>query len=489
MTTKSEYEIIIIGGGFSGIAAAVNLQKKDIHDFLIIERDEEIGGTWWRNSYPGAAVDVQSQLYSFSFEPYDWTRLFAFQPEILDYTRHVIDKYSIEKYTITNSSVDGLEYLDDEHKWKVKLEDGREYKSKIIINASGVLSQPSIPAFEGLENFTGKIMHTSRWDHSYDHKGKKVAVIGSGASAVQTCPAIADDVEQLYIFQRNAHWILPRPDRVLNSIERKINRGSSFIYSLYRSFVYWFLEVRVLAFSKIPSAMKIGPQRMAMRFIKKEIEDEELRALLIPDYTIGCKRILLSSDYYKTLVKDNVTLIAGDNGIKKFHENSIETTDGEIIEIDCVVLATGFKASENNIVYEVKGRDGVTLNETWENGAHAYLGTTVPSFPNFFLLAGPNTGTGHTSAIFMIEAQLEYIMKAISKLNSNGCKSIEVKQQTEERFNKWLKKELKNTVWQSGGCRSWYQNSKGDNTVIWPDYTFRFLSKCKNFKESDHLIS
>ncbi|MCP4441658.1 MAG: NAD(P)/FAD-dependent oxidoreductase [Aureispira sp.] len=480
------YEVIIIGSGFGGIAAAVNLQKNGIEDYLMLERDEELGGTWWRNSYPGAAVDIQSHLYSLSFETYDWTRFFAKQPEILAYTKHVLSKYGIVDRALTNAEVSKLVYDETTYEWEVSLKDGRTFRSKDIINASGGLSQPSIPKFEGQDSFEGITMHTGLWDHQVNYAGKRVAVIGSAASAIQVIPAIASEVQELYVFQRTPHWIIPRPDRKLTEKERKAMRNPR-LNKMYRSSIYWKHEARVLAFTVFPKLMKVAFQPIADKHIKKQIKDKELRAKVTPDYIIGCKRILLSSNYYPSLTRENVHLLTKESGIKAFNKNGIETIDGQQIDVDVIVYATGFHAAENNIPYPVIGRDGMTINESWKDYAHAYLGTTVPYFPNFYMLLGPNTGIGHTSAIYMIEAQMEYIVQALVEKRKNDWKAIEIKEQIEKDYTNRMHRLHKKTVWQSGGCKSWYQNAEGRNIVLYPTFTYKFRKECAKLKWHHHI--
>lgn len=411
--SKIHYKAIIIGSGFSGMLAAIQMQKEGINDFLILESEKELGGTWYQNAYPGAAVDVQSQLYSFSFEPFNWTRKFAHQEELLHYTNYILDKYKLREKAITESRVVQLKYNESTFCWKVSVENGQSYTAENLINATGILSQPSIPDFKGKDTFAGKSMHTSRWDNNYDYTNKKVAVIGTGASAIQVIPAIADKVAQLTIFQRTPHWVLPRPDRKLFGFERMISEKMPFLQKLYRGFLYWQHESRLLAFRFFPMTLTKIPQFNAKRSIKKHIGDENLLKQVTPNYTIGCKRVLLSNTYYPTLMRENVQLLSKESGINHINSSGVRTIDDQQIDVDLIVYATGFHASENNIPYPVIGREGRTLEEEWKNGAHAYLGTMIPHFPNFYILGGPNTGIGHTSAIHLMESQMFYIMKMI----------------------------------------------------------------------------
>ena len=484
----NKYDNIVIGSGFGGIATAVNIDQKKLGNYLLLERDEEFGGTWWRNNYPGAAVDVQSHLYSFSFEPYDWSRQFAKQYEILEYTNHVIDKYGIRDHALTNAKVVGLVYDDAECEWTVKLEDGRAFIATNIINASGGLSQPKIPEFKGQDTFKGKTMHTGLWDHSYDYRNKRVAVIGSAASAIQVVPAIAPNVKELYMFQRTPSWVLPRPDRAFTNIERATFRKFPAIRQAYREMLYARFESRVLAFQNPKKLIPLF-QKEAENHIKNSINSKELQKIMTPDYMMGCKRILIANDYYPTLNRDNVHVLpASQTGVDSFNETGIATTDGQQIDVDLIVYATGFHASENTVVYPITGKNGITVDEAWKDGAHAYLGTMVPDFPNLFIIAGPNTGTGHTSAIGLIESQLEYITRAIKHKQDKNLKSIEVKADVEEKYNAKIQKQLKGSVWEIGGCHSWYLTEDGKNTTLYPTFSFIFRRDCKRLKAGEHVF-
>jgi len=481
----NKFEIIIIGSGFGGIGLGMNFKKAGIDNYVILEREREMGGTWWRNNYPGAAVDVQSHLYSFKSEPYNWTRLFALQPEILNYTNHLIDKYQLKKKTHCRKNVVKAEFDEDSSTWNVYCEDESIYQAPFLINSSGSLSQPSIPNIKGKEKFKGKWFHTSRWDHSFDYTNKKVAVIGTGASSVQVVPAIASKVKELFVFQRTAHWVLPRPDRILSKQEQKFIHSSKWITNLYREFIFWKLESRMLAFKGNKLLIKLF-QKKAEYFLKKKVPDNELRKKLTPDFMLGCKRVLLTNDYFPTLQSKNVNLIT--EGIENINKNGLLAKTGEQIDVDLIIYATGFYASENNIPYPLIGRDSITIQESWKDGSHAFLGTTIPRFPNLFILVGPNTGIGHTSALHIMESQITYIMKALSEMRKNNWKSIEVKEEVEFDYNKKIQEQLKKTVWQTGGCKSWYQTKSGKNTTLYPNYSFVFRKEASKFNKSDHLI-
>lgn len=479
-----EYEVIIIGSGFSGICTAIKLQENNIHNYLILERDESLGGTWWRNSYPGAAVDVPSRLYSFSFEKFDWSRLFAKQEEILSYTQNIIQKYQLASKAQTNVNIESLVFDDNLGKWKVYLKDGSSLICRFVVSATGGLSQPAFPKIPGLDNFKGKYFHTSLWDHSYDYKGKNIAVIGTGASAVQVVPEIAKEAAHVEVLQRTPHWILPRPDRKLKHWERSLLQ-IGLINKSFRAFTYFQNESRALFFLKFPKLAKLV-KLQALAHLKKQVKSKELRKALEPNFDIGCKRVLLTNDYYPSLERSNVNL--NTKAIESITEDGILFKDQTSIKSDLIVFATGFRAAENSVPFEIKGRNNVSIHDYWKEGAVAYYGISVANFPNLFMAMGPNTGTGHTSVIYFIESQMKYIMDAINKAKANSWKSVEVKETVQNEFNVQLQEKMKRTIWSVGGCKSWYTTENGKNTTMYPNFSFVYRSNTKSFKDELHLI-
>ena len=480
------HQVVIIGSGFGGQCSAINLIKKGVDDFVMLERRSFMGGTWCQNSYPGAAVDVQSPLYSISHEPYKWSQMFAEQAELQEYTNHVIDKYKLRDKTLTNTNVDSVQWDDEAKQWLVNTSQGL-IAGKILINASGPLSTPVIPKFPGRDTFKGKTFHTNNWDHSYDHKGKRVAIIGSGASAAQVIPAIAGDVGHLHVFQRSPHWVLPRPDRKFSEFQQKM-LGVKPLYKLLRSAIYWGLESRVVGFKYSEKALNLFAQQHALKHIESQIKDPVLRAKVTPDFTIGCKRIILSNTLYPALCRDNVTLHDKADGIKQITETGIETASGEHLELDLIVYSTGYDATDGVISYPVTGKNGKTLADVWKEFPRAYLGTTVPGFPNLFIVTGPNTGIGHTSAIFVIEAQMNYIMKSIDALKKQGKAAIEVKPEAENDYTTMIHSEMDKTVWKKGGCNSWYQSKSGHVIAMFPGFSFTYRLMANNFKPEHHVF-
>ncbi|HEX5371585.1 MAG TPA: NAD(P)/FAD-dependent oxidoreductase [Aquabacterium sp.] len=483
-----QFTAIIIGSGFGGQAAAVNLRRIGIEDFLILERRAWMGGTWSQNSYPGAAVDVQSPLYSLSFEPYPWSQMFAEQNELVEYTNHVLAKHGLREKTRLNANVSRVEWDEARQLWQVITEGAGVFLAKFLINASGPLSTPVIPNFKGRDSFKGHSFHTNAWDHAYDYKGKRVAIIGSGASAAQVIPEIAPDVKQLHVFQRTPHWVLPRPDHVFSRFERALLK-SRLVYKVLRTAIYWGLESRVIGFKYSKTMLNVVAQRVALKHIQQQISDPVIRQAVTPDYTIGCKRIILSSTLYPALCRPNVQLHAKDDGIAEINERGILTAKGQQIDLDLIVYSTGYDATDGVISYPVVGKGGKSVQDFWAEYPRAYLGTALPGFPNLFVVTGPNTGIGHTSAIFVIEAQMEYIRRAIAAVQKQGAKAIEVKAEAEADYTQMIHREMKQTVWQSGGCHSWYQSKSGHVIAMFPGFSFTFRQMAKAFKPAHHRFT
>ncbi len=484
----SRYTVIIIGTGFGGQCAAIRLKERGIENFVLLERREFMGGTWAQNTYPGAAVDVQSPLYSIESEPYDWSQMFAEQHELREYTEHVLAKHKLREKTLTHSNVQKIEWNAAEQCWDVQVEGRGTLQAQFVINASGPLSTAVIPPFPGRDSFKGKSFHTNEWDHSYDYKNKRVAIIGSGASAAQIIPAIAPDVAHLHIFQRTPHWVIPRPDYVFKPWQRAILRNKT-MYRLLREIIYWSLESRVIGFKYSETLLDLLAGRAARNHIKKQIKDPVLRKKVTPEFTIGCKRIILSDTLYPAYCRDNVTLHDKHDGIGEITPTGIKTAQGSELELDLIIYSTGYDATDGVISYPVVGKNGVTLSDVWADFPRAYLGTAAPGFPNLFIVTGPNTGIGHTSAIFVIEAQMNYIMRAIDEVQQNGKRVIEVDAAAEERYTQHIHEEMAKTVWQKGGCTSWYKSKSGKVIAMFPGFSFTFRRWTKNFRKQDHHLA
>ena len=482
------YQAIIIGSGFGGQCAALKLKENGIENFLILERRNFMGGTWCQNTYPGAAVDVQSPLYSIESEPYDWSQMFVQQDELEAYTNYVIDKNGLRHKTQTNANVNRVEWHEEDQVWHVHVQDQPILAAKFLINASGPLSTPVIPDFKGKDNFKGQSFHTNNWDQEYDYHSKRVAIIGSGASAAQVIPAIAKDVNKLHVFQRTPHWVLPRPDYVFKLWQRKLLKKKVLNKTL-RKIIYWGLESRIIGFKYSNKMLELTAQNKAIKHINKQIPDPKLRNKVTPSYTIGCKRIILSDTLYPALCRDNVSLHDRNNGIKEITESGIITQSGEKLDLDLIIYSTGYQGSHGALSFPVIGRAKKSLSDFWNEYPRAYLGTSAPGFPNLFIVTGPNTGIGHTSAIVVIEAQMNYIIACIKSLTGNNNKAIEVKADAENRYTQHLHKEMAKTVWKSGGCDSWYQSKSGHVVAMFPGFSFTYRRWTKNFRCDDHHFS
>ena len=477
--------VIIVGSGFAGLGMAIRLRQAGITDFVVLEQSDRVGGTWRDNSYPGAACDVESHLYSYSFAPYPrWSRTFAPQQEILEYIEHCVERYDLRSHLRLGAKVVSADFDEDAGSWTVTTEDGRTFRGQALVSGCGGLSRPSYPEIAGLESFGGKMFHSARWDHEFALDGKSVSVIGTGASAIQIVPSIAARVAKLRVYQRTPPWIVPKRDREITAAERRRFRRFPLLQRLERTKLYWLHELFALGFVVDPRLMKLG-ERMARRHIEESVADQALADALLPSYTMGCKRVLLSNDYYPALTRDNVELVTA--GIDCIEPAGIRTQDGELHECDAIVLATGFQAAEAVAPFQIRGRDGRDLATEWANGAEAYLGTTVSGFPNFFMIVGPNTGLGHSSMVFMIEAQIRYILGALGQLRRKRAKLLDVRPDVQKRYNALLHARLERTVW-SSGCTSWYRTASGKNTTLWPGFTFEFWQRLRRFDASSYEL-
>lgn len=462
---SNEPEIIIIGAGFGGIGMAIELRRAGIDDFVLLEKAEEIGGTWWENTYPGCGCDVMSLMYSYSYEPNRrWTRMFARQPEILDYLRRTVDKYDLRRHIRLRSEVVTLDFDDAADRWDVGLSDGRHFRPRMVVMAAGPLHEPAIPDFPGRDTFGGNSFHSAQWDHEFDITGKRIAVIGTGASAVQFVPKIAEQAAQVTVFQRTPHWVVPKPDRRLSRWEHRAFRYLPGAQRLYRWGIYWGYESLIPAFLH-PNLMRRA-ETVARAHVRNQVPDPELRRRLTPDYRLGCKRILVSNNYYPTLQRPDVDLVT--SPIAEITEHGITTADGSAREFDAIVYGTGFRISDRFTGQHLVGANGRTIQQTWRNGMEGFLGVAVHGFPNLFLIMGPNSGGGNQSIVFMIEAQARYIRQCVEQLRRTSTTRIEVRASTQHEFNRRLHAKLAGTVWNSGGCNSWYLDEHGLNRAAWP---------------------
>lgn len=475
--------IIIIGAGFGGLGMAITLKKAGFVDFTVLEKGPSVGGTWRDNTYPGAACDVQSHFYSYSFEPkHDWSRKFGLQHEILGYMEHCVEKYALKDHLRFNNEVHQAAFDEVRNQWSVTLTDGEVLSANVLITATGQLNQPAWPKIPGMDRFAGKMFHSARWDHDYDLNHKRVAVIGTGASAIQFVPEIAKQVKSLSLFQRSAAWVLPKPDRPFRRWEQTLFRLFPIWDRIYRYLIYWKNESRALAFTKFNGLLELFA-REARKEAQRHVTDPEKLKHIIPDYQIGCKRILISNDWYPAINRPNVSLITDD--IARVDQDGVITADGTHYPVDAIICGTGFRASEFLSPMTITGRSGRTLNDAWQSGASAFKGITVSGFPNLFMLYGPNTNLAHNSIIFMLESQFRYVLDALQALAKYPGSAMDVRQDRQDRFSNLVQSGLKGSVWDAG-CTSWYLDANGKNTVNWPGFTFTYRFATRHIDTADY---
>ncbi|MGO4200469.1 flavin-containing monooxygenase [Rhodococcus sp. TAF43] len=474
-----QVDTLIIGSGFAGLGAAIKLTQAGKRNFLVLERGADVGGTWRDNTYPGAACDVPSHLYSYSFalNP-EWTRSFSPQPEIQRYISSVARKYNVLDRHVFGCDVLSARWNEDTARWDVRTSKG-DFEAKIVVSAVGALCEPSLPDIKGIDEFEGEIFHSAQWNHDADLTGKRVAVIGTGASAIQIVPQLAQKVSHLDVYQRTAPWILPRADREYTKAEHLAFKYLPGFQKLCRTGIYWMRETQVVGLAKAPIFMK-PLQFAAERHLRRQIEDRALRRKVTPDFQIGCKRMLISNNYYPALAQSNVDVVT--DGIAEMRADSVVDRNGTVREVDAIVVATGFHVTDSPTFAGIFGKDGRSLAETFdEGGQQGYKGSAIANYPNMFFLVGPNTGLGHSSMVFMIESQLNYVVDAIDAIERYDIGTIEVRKDVQDRYNRELQDRLSKSVWNNGGCASWYLDKHGNNTTLWPGFTFEFRNMTKQF--------
>ncbi|MCH0540175.1 NAD(P)/FAD-dependent oxidoreductase [Streptomyces sp. MUM 203J] len=467
--------VAVIGSGFGGLGAAVRLRREGVTDFVVLERADSVGGTWRDNSYPGCACDVPSHLYSFSFAPNpDWPRTFSGQPHIRAYLEHVADTFRLRSHLRLGHEVLRMRWDADRLLWEIETSRGR-FTAGFVVSATGPLSDPKIPGIPGIERFEeegGKVFHSARWDHGHDLTGKRVAMVGTGASAIQIVPAIQPRVGRLTLFQRTPPWVMPRVDRAITGPERWLHRQLPFTGKARRGILWGIRELQVSAFTKRPGELGLVEQ-LAKANMNRAIKDPALRAKLTPSYRIGCKRILLSNDYYPALAKPNVDVVA--SGLKEIRGRTLVAADGSEAEADVIVFGTGFHVTDLPIAERVVGAEGVSLAEAWKDGMESLRGATAAGFPNWMTVIGPNTGLGNSSMILMIESQLNYMADFVRQLSLLGPgAALAPRPSAVAAWNRRVQSRMERTVWKSGGCDSWYLDASGRNTTLWPGTTSEF---------------
>lgn len=475
--------VAIVGGGLSGIGATVMLRRAGIGDVVVLERADEVGGTWRDNTYPGCACDVPSALYSFSFAPNPaWGRLYAGQPEIRAYAQRVAREHGVEQHIVHGADVTAATWDDEAQRWRVETTQGT-WTAQALISATGPWSEPVFPDVPGLGDFAGTIFHSSRWDHEHDLTGERVAVIGTGASAVQFVPRIQRHAGQVTVYQRTAQWVMPKPDRHITAFEQGLYRRFPLTQQALREAMYYSFELAGYA-ERNPRWMG-GFQRIARRHLERQVADPVLRAALTPDHTLGCKRILFSNDWYRALTQPNVELVP--HAVTEIRPGGLVAADGVERPADTLILGTGFGITEMPIAARVRGRDGRTLDELWNGSPSGHLGTVVHGFPNFFMILGPNVGNGHTSATVIIEMQVAFAIETLKRLERDGLASADVRPEVQDAFNAEVQRRVQGTVWNAGGCRSYYLDRNGRNSTIFPGSTLE-LKRRMRFVPGDYAL-
>jgi cation diffusion facilitator CzcD-associated flavoprotein CzcO len=476
-TLPAHVPVAVIGSGFAGLGMAIRLKRQGVEDFIVLERAGDVGGTWRDNTYPGCQCDVPSHLYSLSFarNP-DWSRTFSMQPEIEAYLRRVAEDYDVRRHIRFDHDVTSAVWDEDRARWTITTPHG-SLEADVLVSGVGALSEPSIPELPGIGSFEGAVFHSAQWDHDFDPEGKRVAIVGTGASAIQFIPRIQPKVASMAVFQRTPPWVMPHPDREMSRVERRIYRTLPFAQRLMRDGIYWAREAFVIAFMR-PKLMRQG-ERIARRHLAKQVEDPALRRKLTPSYRMGCKRVLLSNEYFPTLQKPNVEVVT--DGITEVRSRSVVDAAGVEREVDAIIFGTGFRVIDMPFADRVTGRGGVKLAEAWEGGMKAHKGTSIAGFPNLFMLLGPNTGLGHNSVVFMIEAQIEYVAEALRTMRERGATSLEVRREAMEAYDAEVQRRLQGSVWNTGGCASWYLDDQGRNSTIWPGFTWPYRRRMLDF--------
>lgn len=478
--------VVVLGSGAAGIAMTVRLKQAGIGTVTVLEKAGSLGGTWRDNSYPGAGCDVPSHLYSFSFATkHDWSRKYAKQPEILAYLTDVAERFDVVRHLRFDTTVEAVERDDDREVWLVRLVSGETVEADVVISATGQLNAPIVPEIEGTEDFVGTVFHSARWRHDHDVTGRDVAVVGTGASVIQIAPAIVDSVRSLTIFQRSPAYVIAKPDRAFRSWEQAAFAHVPGADKAYRAWLYAKMDIRFIGFTQTNAVTDtVGGWLLQWytRVSRSITIDGVPPEAIQPDYPVGCKRLLISNDYYDTLAKDNVTVVTA--GIERITPDGVQTRDGVEHRADTLVWGTGFDALNFLAGIEVTGAAGVKLTEVWADGAEAYLGLAVPGFPNFFLLYGPNTNLGHSSILFMVERAADYVVALLAEMGATGARTAEVRSTAHQSFSAEVQQRMTKTAW-VGNCTSWYKTATGRITNNWPGFTTGYWWQTRRRRAQD----
>jgi cation diffusion facilitator CzcD-associated flavoprotein CzcO len=482
-----EHELAIVGSGFAGLGMAIEAKRAGIDDFVVLERAGQLGGTWRDNHYPGCGCDVPTPLYSYSFAPNPhWSHLYARSEEIRAYLERCADDFDVREKIRFGTEVTGARWDDEAQRWEVEIDGRPALSARFVAGGFGGLSRPAYPDIAGLEEFAGALFHSAQWNHEVPLAGKRVGVIGTGASAIQLIPQIAKTGAQVTVFQRTPPWVVPKLDRKISRLEQQLYAKFPIAQKALRALIFAITESVGVAITRYPGMLKIG-ETWAKRHMRKAIGDEELRTRLTPTYRLGCKRILPSNDYYPALARDNVELVT--TGIERITPAAVRTVDGADHPVDVLVCGTGFQIEEVFMHLDVRGRDGITLRDAWAPGIEAHRGTTISGFPNMALLSGPNTGTGSTSQVYMIEAQIHYALELLRELRRRRAGAIEVSASAQAEYNVWLQQRMQRTVWLRGGCNSWYLDSEGVNRTLYPGPSSEFWRSLRRVRPDEYVLT
>ncbi len=480
--------VAIVGGGFSGIGLAIRLRQAGVGDFVVLDRGDRVGGTWRDNTYPGAACDIPSHLYSFSFAPNpDWSRAYSPQAEIEQYLERCVDRFGLaDRFRFGHDVMDAA-FDEPSGRWRLRTAAGASLTARVLVWATGPLSEPHIPDLPGIDGFAGRVVHTAAWDASVDLRGQRVAVVGTGASAVQVVPELQPLAAELVVYQRSAPWVVPRNDRPIGAGRRWLYRRFPPARLAVRAWIYLRLELLLGPVLLGRDERRQGLlEKLAAAYRRRQVTDPALRARLEPDYRLGCKRVLVSDDYYPALTRRNVEVVPA--AVSELRATSVVDALGGEREVDAVVLATGFRGCRTVVRRPRPWVAGRRLSAAWRDGMTAYLGSTVPGFPNFFLMIGPNTTLGHNSMIYMIESHLNYVVDAVGFLGRPGVGTVDVRADVAARFDRRVQVELAGATWATGGCTSWYLDHRGRNTTMWSRPSFRFRRETRRFHPGDYVV-
>ena len=482
---SESHRIAIVGSGFSGLGMAIRLKQAGIHDFVVLERGHEVGGTWRDNSYPGCQCDVPSHLYSFSFAPNPrWSSTFSPQPEILDYLRDVARRFAVMPHVRFHTELHSADWDEAAGHWRLETSQGA-MTADVLVCGQGPLSEPKLPDVPGLESFEGTTFHSASWNHDHDLDGERVAVVGTGASAIQFVPEIQPRVSKLHVLQRTPPWVVPHPNRRMTRAERALYSRLPLAQLAMRAGIYWARESFVLQFRH--RRVRRMATKVALRQLRAQVKDPALRERLTPRYELGCKRILPTDEWYPAVTQPNVEVIG--EALAEVRPNSVVAADGTEREVDTIIFGTGFHVTDMPIAGMVRGRHGRTLADVWDGSPEAYKGATVAGFPNLFLLVGPNTGLGHNSIVFMIESQIDYVGDALATMRRRGAGRLEVRPEAQAGYNAEVQRLTRGTVWVSGGCASYYIDRNGRNSSLWPTFTWPFRRRTREFDEGAYTLA